>query len=146
MKYLSPIAVLFLVAVISVSEAVPAAPIASDDSIAEVGAFSGKVFVVRDGEKFEVAEGTKLQTGDRIVTDAAGTVKIRHRDGSTIYVGTSSSFIIMAPLKFSLIEGTLRAEPLGSLEVETPDTPDIAASTRGAEFIVHQSSHGAENE
>ena len=144
MKYLSTIAVLFLVIVLNVSEGIPSDAIASDDSIAEVGAFSGKVFVVRDGEKLEVAEGTKLRTGDRIVTDAAGTVKIRHRDGSIMYIGTSSSFIIMAPMKFSLLQGTLRADALGRLEVETLDTPDIAVSTNGGEFIVRRSPQGVE--
>jgi len=142
MKYSGTFLTLFLCLALLVTAAFGAQVI--DDTVAEVGAFSGKVFIVRDGERFHVSEGTKLRVGDRIVTDSAGTVKLHHRDGSTMYIGTSSSLIIMAPMKLSLIEGTIKADTMAALEIDTQDGRNVTAPIEGAGFIVRQSAEGIE--
>lgn len=111
-----------------------------DEAVAEVGAFSGNVVVIRGGEKFQVTTGTKLKPGDKIVTDSAGTVQLLHKDGSIMYVGTSSSLTLMAPARLSLIEGALRVLAEGAFYVEPQNHPTIWASGHGGEFLVSLSS------
>lgn len=115
--------------------AAQAAPSAAEE-IGQVGALAGKVFLVREGERFALTEGARLHAGDRIETDASGTVKIIQKDGSTLYVGTSSSLILMSHVRLSLMDGSLRVQTTGAFAVLTPDAQTIRSKATGADFFV----------
>ena len=108
----------------------------SSEEIGQVGALAGKVFVVREGERFALTEGAKLHAGDRIETDAAGTVKIIQKDGSILYVGTSSSLILMSHVRLSLMDGSVRVQTTGAFAVLMPDAQTIRSKATGTDFFV----------
>ena len=110
-------------------------------SSATITNYEGDVQMYRPGQNVVPINRVQvLEQGDKIVTGSKGKVKIIFDDGSAVYVGPNSEFILetIAPLEstFKLDIGAIRAFIKKGLEKRTFKSRSIAATIRGTEFVL----------
>jgi hypothetical protein len=118
--------------------------------VGEVKVAKGAAHLERGSEKLPVRVGMPIQTADKVVTGADGTVGITFQDNSLLSVGPDSVLAIdryvfdstthAGQFDSTLSKGTL-AVISGKMVKQSPDamrvhTPSAIMGVRGTEFIV----------
>lgn len=140
---------LILAAVLAVAFG-PAPARAAGEDIGQVKVARGTVRIMRDERELPATPGTRVRTGDVVVTGPDGSAGIAFADNSLLSIGPGSRLTLdrfvfdptthAGAFESTLGQGTLAAVS-GSIAKRTPDamrvrTPAATLGVRGTEFAV----------
>jgi hypothetical protein len=121
------------------------------DSVGEVTKLRGQARAVRGGGNVMLAEGTKIESGDGIVTGPDARMKIQFKDGSVITLGENSKLNVdtakfdgtKRDIAATLLDGVVRAAvakagPGSNFQVSSSL---VTSAARGTEWIMSIKDH-----
>jgi hypothetical protein len=125
---------------------------AQDGAVGEVAKLRGQARVSRQNQNIMLGEGTKLMTGDQVVTGPDARLKLQFLDGSTMTLGEASKLSIdkaaftgssQRNIAATLLDGIVRcvvakAGAGSSFEVSSSL---VTSAARGTEWIVSIKDH-----
>src|SRR5581483_7910949 len=124
---------------------------AQDGAVGQVAKLRGQARVACQGQNIMIAEGTKLMTGDQVVTGPDARLKLQFLDGSTMTMGEASKLSIdkaafsagQRNIAATLLDGIVRcvvakAGDGSSFEVSSSL---VTSAARGTEWIVSIKDH-----
>ena len=123
----------------------PAVALAAD-SVGEVTKLRGQARAARGGSNVMLAEGTKIETGDGVVTGPDARLKIQFKDGSIITLGENSKLNIdkakfdgsKRDIAATLLDGVVRAAvaKAGAGSNFQVSSSLVTSAARGTEWIM----------
>jgi hypothetical protein len=128
----------------------PAVALAAD-SVGEVTKLRGQARAARGGGNVMLAEGTKLESGDGVVTGPDARLKIQFKDGSIITLGENSKLNIdkakfdgsKRDIAATLLDGVVRAAvaKAGAGSNFQVSSSLVTSAARGTEWIMSIKDH-----
>jgi hypothetical protein len=128
----------------------PATALAAD-SVGEVTKLRGQARAVRGGQNVMLAEGTKIESGDGIVTGPDARLKVQFKDGSVITLGENSKLNIdkakfegaKRDIAATLLDGVVRAAvaKAGAGSNFQVNSSLVTSAARGTEWIMSIKDH-----
>lgn len=128
----------------------PAAALAAD-SVGEVTKLRGQARAARGGSNVMLAEGTKIESGDGVVTGPDARLKIQFKDGSIITLGENSKLNIdqakfdgsKRDIAATLLDGIVRAAvaKAGAGSNFQVSSSLVTSAARGTEWIMSIKDH-----
>jgi hypothetical protein len=128
----------------------PAVALAAD-SVGEVTKLRGQARAARGGSNVMLAEGTKIETGDGVVTGPDARLKIQFKDGSIITLGENSKLNIdkakfdgsKRDIAATLLDGVVRAAvaKAGAGSNFQVSSSLVTSAARGTEWIMSIKDH-----
>jgi hypothetical protein len=124
---------------------------AAEDSVGTVAKLRGQARVSRSGQNVMLAEGTKIQAGDGVVTGPDARLKIQFQDGSVITLGENSKLNIdkakfeggKRDIAATLLDGIVRCAVAKAAEGSNFEMSSslVTSAARGTEWIVSIKDH-----
>lgn len=128
----------------------PAVALAAD-SVGEVTKLRGQARAARGGSNVMLAEGTKIESGDGVVTGPDARLKIQFKDGSIITLGENSKLNIdkakfdgsKRDIAATLLDGVVRAAvaKAGAGSNFQVSSSLVTSAARGTEWIMSIKDH-----
>jgi hypothetical protein len=121
------------------------------DSVGSVTKLRGQARVARGGGNVMLAEGTKIEAGDGVVTGPDARLKIQFKDGSVITLGENSKLNIETAkfagskrdIAATLLDGVVRAAVAKAGEGSSFEISSslVTSAARGTEWIMSIKDH-----
>lgn len=121
------------------------------DSVGSVTKLRGQARVARGGGNVMLAEGTKIEAGDGVVTGPDARLKIQFKDGSVITLGENSKLNIETAkfegskrdIAATLLDGVVRAAVAKAGEGSSFEVSSslVTSAARGTEWIMSIKDH-----
>lgn len=128
----------------------PAAALAAE-SVGAVTKLRGQARAVRGGQNVMLAEGTKIESGDGVVTGPDARLKVQFKDGSIITLGENSKLNIdkakfegsKRDIAATLLDGVVRAAvaKAGAGSNFQVSSSLVTSAARGTEWIMSIKDH-----
>jgi hypothetical protein len=121
------------------------------ESVGEVTKLRGQARAVRGGQNVMLAEGTKIEAGDGVVTGPDARLKVQFKDGSIITLGENSKLNIdkakfdgaKRDIAATLLDGVVRAAvaKAGAGSNFQVNSSLVTSAARGTEWIMSIKDH-----
>ena len=127
------------------------AAMAEDAAVGEVAKIQGQARVARGGQNVKLAAGTKIMSGDAVVTGPGARLRLQFLDGSTMTLGENSKLNIdkaifeggKRDIAASLLDGIVRCSVAKAAEGSNFQVGSslVTSAARGTEWIVSIKDH-----
>ncbi len=125
--------------------------LAAGGDVGEVTKLKGQARAARGGGNVMLAEGTKIQSGDTIVTGPDARLKLQFQDGSTMTMGETSKLTIdkatfdggKRDIAATLLDGIVRCAVAKAADGSNFEVSSslVTSAARGTEWIVSIKDH-----